>query len=139
MSEIETIKEAINPTINLINKRFQEDRVEKVYPVNNARHYILRTKKGMGYQLIFKRDFFNSFGKIFDNFEGAGESVNKKVVKEALEKDIHNFLFVYPEGKIYAISPKEFNDFAEKHDLERKTSSGEVTYSIPVKMLRRWK
>lgn len=139
MSEIETLGQAINPVVEQINKNLQNDRVIKIYSVNKGRHKMLRTDGDLGYHLIFKRKPFMSFGKIFDDFDGMGESINKSVVEEAVKKNVDNFVIVYGDGKVYVINPTEFKDFAEKNDTIRETSTGEVTMSVPINMLRRWK
>jgi alpha-tubulin suppressor-like RCC1 family protein len=138
-NEISSARRAINRTKELIESHTQ-DKVVQIYPINNEKHYVFVTNKGMVYQLLYKRNFFMSFGKIFADKEmvGCGESVNQEMIDYAEENGVHNFLFVYQNGNIYAISVKEFKDYAESHGTIRTTSSGERTFSVPIKLLRRW-
>lgn len=138
-AKISSLEEAVPYVAKKINKRLQADTISKVYSINQGLHKILRTHKDQAYHLIYKRKPFMSFGKIFDNFKGVGESVNKEVVKEAVKKDVDNFVFCYGSGKVYVCNPVEFKNFAEKNDTIRETSSGETTYSVPIRLLRRWK
>jgi len=136
-TEMESARKCINPIKELIENKTQ-DRVTNIFPINNERHFIFVTERGMRYQMIFKRNFFMSFGKIF-NLKGIGESVNSEVVQYALDVDIHNFVFVYAEGKVYTIPVREFHDYAVSHNTIRKTVSNENTMSVPIGLLRSWK
>jgi hypothetical protein len=113
-----------------------QSKVKNIYPINNERHFVFVTESGLKYQMIFKREFFNSFGAIFGK-KGVGESVNKEYVQYAMKEEIHNFLFVH-EKKVYMCPVQEFHDYAKNNKTIRITASGETTYSVPVLMLRRW-
>ena len=134
---IESVRAAIPVAIEVINRTLQEDNVVEVSPLNYNRHYLLTTKKGMRYYMLFKREFFMSFGKIF-GFKGIGESVNEEYMHTA-RRLADTFMFVYPDGKVYISPVGEAYNFAKKNETIRKTKSGETTYSFPVKMLRSWK
>lgn len=135
---ITTIREAIPKAIECINKAHQNDSVAQVLPFNKHRHYLLITHGGLKYWLLYKRAFFNSFGKIFD-YKGVGESINVEWVARAIEKDICAFVFVYQKGYVYIVPPNEFRDFGRRNQTIRTTKSGEKTVSVPVSFLRRWK
>ena len=92
-TEINGIKEAIPLVRELISRKTQ-DKVVNVIPINKARHYIFVTENGLKYWMLFKREFFLSFGKIF-GFKGCGDSVNAEFVGKALNMKIDGFLFVY--------------------------------------------
>lgn len=137
MNEIESARRCI-PIVQSIIEAKTQDRVVKIYPIANERHFIFGTEKKMEYYLVFKRNFFMSFGRIF-GMSGIGESLNEEAVAYAMVQGIHNFIFAYEDGKIYTISVKEFHDYAVSHDTIRKTDkTGEKTYSVPIKMLVRW-
>jgi hypothetical protein len=138
-SEITSARRAISRTKELIESHTQ-DTVVQIYPINNNRHFIFITEKNMRYQQAFKRNFFMSFGKIFADkgMVGCGESVNKEMIEFALMSGIHAFIFVYQNHSTYSIPVKEFKDYAESHGTIRETLSGERTYSVPIKMLRKW-
>ena len=103
--------------------------------LNNLRHSIISTDIGNFY-VLYKSDFFNSFGVIFGD-KGVGESCNEDSLRYA-EENKANLLFVYPDGKIYTISAMLFRKIATENNWIRKTSTGETTYSIPVRYLTRW-
>jgi hypothetical protein len=124
------------PKVKEIIELKTQDKVMDIYPINRERHFVFLTENGMKYQMIFKREFFNSFGKIF-NKKGVGESINKEYVEYALHIGIHNFLFIHG-NKIYVCPVKEFHDYAVSNNTIRETSSGETTLSIPVLLLSRW-
>ncbi len=133
----ENLRQCLLPAIECIKKNTQ-DNVVDVRLFNENRHMMLTTYKGLKYWMLFKRDFFNSFGKIF-GLKGVGESINKEWVQTAIDEGIDAFMFVYEKGYVYIVPPKEFKDFAEKSKTIRVTTSGEITYSVPVKLLRRWR
>jgi hypothetical protein len=125
----------INPVKEAIEKKTQ-DKVMDIYPINRERHFVFITEKGMKYQMLYKREFFNSFGAVFGK-KGIGESVNKEYVEYALHIGIHNFIFIHGD-KMYMCPVKEFHDWSKANGTIRETSSGETTLSVPVAMLRRF-
>ena len=133
--EIENARKWIAPVKDMIELKTQ-DTVVDIYAINNERHFVFVTEKGMKYQMIFKRGFFNSFGKIF-NKKGVGESVNKEYVDYAMNKGIHNFIFIH-DSHMYLSNVKEFHDWAISNKTIRETASGETTLSVPVTLLRRF-
>ncbi len=110
------------------------------------------------YYVLFKREFLWSFNKQFpvfvkeqSEYRGVGESINKNSLYGALTRSIDYLLFVYPDGKVYRISPKGVRNFCQKNNLIRtqdkvnnfkvKDGTGksipirETTYSFPVQLL----
>lgn len=106
--------------------------------------------------VIFKREFFIKFGKMFPKFArenpsmaGYGESINEESLELALKYDCM-LVFIHKEG-VYTIYPAQVKKFCIKNDLirtqERKNLvvnpnySGEVevikerTYSFPLKLM----
>lgn len=124
------------PKVKEIIELKTQSKVVEIYPIKNERQFIFVTDNKMKYQMLYKRDFFNSFGKIFGK-KGIGESVNEECVQYAMEKGIHNFLFVHGEN-VYMCPVQEFHDYARNNNTIRETASGEKTLSIPVLMLARW-
>jgi len=130
--KIDSLKEAVEIANNLIAKKTQE-RIEHEHYINKGRHCIIRTES-FTYWALFKREFFLSYGKIF-NRKGCGDSINSKYLGMALNMEIDSFLYIYKNGYVYAISPKEiFNS-----DRQRTTKSGERTYSFDLPMHKRWR
>lgn len=109
-------------------------------PLNLERHYLLKFKKRTGetelVYLLFKRDVFKSFGAIF-NTDGVGESINLGILNQIIENGIPRLCFAYPSGAIYEITPQAFLEQAYRNGYFRRTSTGEMTASIPIKELKR--
>jgi hypothetical protein len=127
------------PKVKEIIERNTGDRISNIFPINNERQFILETNTKLKYQMIFKRDFFRSFGKIF-GYGGLGESLNEEIIQWALKNGIHNLIFIYENGYAYTIPVNEFFDYSISHGTIRKTEkTGETTMSIPLSMLRRWR
>lgn len=137
MEDERKAREFIPIAIELIEKKTQ-DKVKDVEPVNMERQFLITTDKNMKYLLVYKRNFFMSFGRIF-SMRGIGESLNEEIVEYAISKGIHELLFVYHDGMVYAISPQEFKDYATSHKTIRQTASGELTMSVVLSILKRWK
>lgn len=135
---INSLREAMNPAIEVINSNLQTDRIKSVTLFNKDRHMLLTSGKGLKYWLLFKRELFKSFGKIF-NYSGPGDSINQEWVTRALKENIAAFVFVYKQGSVYIIPPNELKEFAVMNETIRNTLSGERTMSFPVSFLRRWK
>ena len=123
----------------LVTEKIREhgEQIKSIRSANNNRHSIVESSTGKIYWVLFKRGFFMSFGKIFGK-DGPGESVNEEVLNDAISYNVDNFLFVYEDGKIYHISPKDVKEYCEANHTTRQTDSGEWTYSFPVKNLVRW-
>jgi hypothetical protein len=92
------------------------------------------------YYCLYKRAFFYKFGKIFrnKNLTGVGESVNTDVLAYIIQWAIDWILFIYPDGKVYQIKPKEFQEFTQEYRTIRLTEDGEYTASIPIRLLKRF-
>jgi len=133
------IRECIPIAIEVIEKNLKT-RVKDIKAINSGRHYILTTDKNLNYYMMFKRAFFNSFGKIFGRGNEVGESINLEYLDYALRWKIDAFLFIYEKGHVYTVPVQEFYDFANNHNTIRKQHNNiEKTASIPIRLLRRWK
>ncbi len=127
------------PIVKKLIERKTQDKVIDVRFINKRRHLLVTTERGLRYWVLFKREFFLSFGKIF-NFKGAGDSVNAEFVGKALNMKIDGFLFIYKNGYVYYISPREIFDYGDKFGTIRTTKeTGERTYSYPLKVGKRWR
>ena len=125
-------------SVQLVINKLTMEKHSSIFSVKNAneeRHTLISCDTGNFY-VIFKRDFFNSFGKIFNEM-GVGESCNSEALMFA-EKNKANLLFVYTDGKVYTISSSLFKKLAEDNKWIRQTKADERTYSIPLKYLTRW-
>lgn len=106
--------------------------------VNDNKHCWVETRAGLVYYIVFKREFFMTFGKVFEKEgqKGIGESINESCLIKA-EKNLgaNLILCVYPDGKIYSLTPREWL----RSPLIRETEEKEKTVSVPIGLLRRWK
>jgi hypothetical protein len=134
---ISTILEALDLFREHLEKRLG-DKTLNILPLNLGRHYLITTESGMRYYLLYKRNFFMSFGLIFGK-SGMGESINKDFLELALKHEADNIAVVYEMGYIYTCPPKEWLHYAEQNHTIREQYKGEVTYSIPINLLRRWR
>ena len=103
--------------------------------INNGRYKILKTNKEV-FIVVFKKDFFRSFGTIFkDQGEsGVGETLNVEDLKDAIgTANARSIIFIYPSGHIYKISVEEFLMYSHK----RTVKEGKEVRSINVKHLIR--
>lgn len=107
---------------------------------SNHKHAIVEDNKNQIFWVLFKRGFFNSFATIFGKVPAnePGESVNKEVLEEALKLKVLQFVFVYENEDIFAVSPKELKLYCELEKTIRTTDAGETTYSVPISMLEKW-
>lgn len=135
--KIETVGQAMAICIELINKK-TFDRVKDAKRVNKSRHRLLITEKGLRYYVLYKREYFMSFGKIF-SLKGIGESINMEYMEFIMYLKTDAILFVHPDGRIYIIPAQEFIDWSDAHETIRRTKAGEITRSVPVNILRRWR
>ena len=142
--KIYNIIEAVNVVIEEIQKRGMS--ISKLSYVNNNRHAVIKTHSRNSFYILFKRDFFHSFGSIFGNVSGIGESINESCLRRIIESEIKNILIVYANGYIYRISPERWVEYAKKYRTIRITKTeekdygfgNERTYSISIKELERW-
>ena len=131
---------------------------------NKSYHCIIRHDKGVFY-CLFKRDFFMTYPQkyklfldAFPDLNGAGESVNVDVLDGAMENN-QLLLFVYPDGKIYIVSPSKIfdthldakkyypdglyrsqdksNDYKVAYSNGQIININECTCSFPIKILSR--
>lgn len=124
--------------VQLVLNKLKTERHSEIFSVKNVnenKHTIISSNLG-DFFVLFKRDFFLSFGKIFSN-RSVGESINSEALMFA-DKNKSILLFVYPDGKVYSISSSLFKKLAEDNEWIRQTKADEKTYSIPLKYLTRW-
>jgi len=110
-------------------------KVKETVGFNQQRYHISKTEEGK-IMIMFKRDFFNSFGKIFAHLgeSGVGETINLEDLKLAVQHEVKNIYFIYKNAHIYKISIEDFmiNSHKRKVDFEDK----EVR-SVSIKYLKR--
>lgn len=83
--------------------------LEIVIPVNNCRYVIA---KGHPHNLLimYKREPFYNFGKIFRNkgFKGVGDSINVSDLKYAIQSDVKEIYTIFPNGYVYKVNMQKF-------------------------------
>ena len=131
VKEFAVIQEAVSFIRNKVD-------VENVKKVNDGRHRAIESTDGTRYWLLYKREFFQSYGYQFEGESGYGESINKEILQEAIANDFDYLLFAYEDGKIYSIDPVKVRQYAELNETIRETKGGEETYSFSIDELYRW-
>jgi len=136
---IDNISTARERFLKLIEEK-EGYKVIQVYDKNNAHYSLIKGDlRGESHNiyLLFKRDFFNSFGAIFkDKGEyGLGDTINTEQLRECMAYEVKKIFFIYEDFKIYFITPQLILDKGYKriNDFESKE-----TYSFNIKHLTRW-
>lgn len=113
-----------------------DENVHEVRLTNQGKHLLIKTDKRI-FWVLYKREFFHSFGKMF-NLLGEGETINRDIFELAERENVEYFLFVYEDGGVFAITPATVIDYLQRYQTKRTTDSGEVTYSFSIGILERW-
>ena len=113
-----------------------DENVHEVRLTNQGKHLLIKTDKRI-FWVLYKREFFHSFGKMF-NLLGEGETINRDIFELAERENVEYFLFVYEDGGVFAITPATVIDYLQRYQTKRMTDSGEVTYSFSIGILERW-
>lgn len=123
-----------------------QDKIVECRPLNQYRHWLIRTAKGMRYYMLFKRELFHTFSNQFPDAvrEGTqGESINKEWLILALRMNVEGLIFVHKRKTmpfaVNYVGGKEFWTWAKNSSTIRETKSHETTMSIPQEMLKRWR
>jgi hypothetical protein len=102
--------------------------------INQKRYALLKCNNDL-YFALFKRNFFNSFGEMFPEEKGKGESINLDALKFCFSMDVRKIFFVYENGNIYNISPQDIVIMGHKRQI---FSESKEVYSFSIKHLRRY-
>jgi len=133
MNQVDTLDASYRKVVNYLIKN--GIKISESVPLNHNRYKIIKAEQG-NYLILFKREFFLSFGKIFKSFgeSGAGETINKEDLKYAISNGVRNIIITYPSGNIYSISVEDF--LMHSHERVNEFENKE-TRSINIKHLRR--
>lgn len=122
----------------VLKQFMQEDITFRVKSINKGRHKHIISNAGNFY-LIYKREYFHTFGKQFNLGNIEGESINKECLDYCIRNNIQLIIFIHPrEIKYY--NPKIFYKLAKNNNWSRiqkrenyykEGLSHELTYSIP--------
>lgn len=141
---------AVKLFVEYLNSKDMGARVVADY--NKGRHKVVETKTGERFYCVYKREFFNKFGVVFQSFcssnplciSGLGESLNESSVEKAIEMKATTLVFIHPDV-IYTIYSAQFFRFALNNNLRRtqikeNADSGvaiqEKTLSVPKELLK---
>ncbi len=136
--DISFCKNGFVQLLKLLNREF--DTVYNFTLINEGRHSLMKPidKSKPVFYSLFKKDFFNSFGKFYpDEPSSVGESINEEWLNLALDRGVDYLAFVYPSGHGYFISPSLVKRYCESRNLIRVQDHGELTYVFPVTFLER--
>lgn len=86
---------------NLIRRGFQ---ILDTRPINQGR-YIIVIAEPYNILITYKRDFFNSFGKIFSHLgmSGLGDTINTEHLKLAVQNNVKEIYTIFASGRAYSI------------------------------------
>lgn len=138
MMSISLCRNAFVQLLKVINREY--DTVYNFNLLNQGRHSLMKPVdvKQPTFYSLYKKDFFNSFGKMYpDEPSGVGESINVEWLELALGLKVDFLMFVYSNGYAYRISPKIVKRYCESRGLVRDQDCGESTYVFPIMMLER--
>lgn len=109
--------------------------IEKTTEINNGRYIICKTDKG-SFLIVYKREFYFTFGKEFKNegASGIGETINREDLIDANILGVRNIIFVYENGNIYFIKVGDFLS----NCYRRTNKEGKETLSVSIHELRRF-
>jgi len=107
MNEVETIEVVYKRLLGKLNE--EGFNLQRVKPINHGRYFIAFGENDAIF-VAYKREFFNSFGKMFKHlgYKGMGDSINVDDLKECLRYNVSNIYSVFPNGKAYKIGLTEF-------------------------------
>ena len=162
----------MNPLLNHVMafdylKRFFRSKYGGVWftpiPKNKGRHILLVSQESSPKMLycLFKKEWLRCFNNLFPSFiraykgfySGLGESINVEWLNYAISVGVNYLCYVYPDRKVYVVSPLAVKKFCEKNGLIRKQDRinsylladcsksrelvNESTYVFPIKLLER--
>lgn len=80
-----------------------------VLPINENRYIIVKCKP-YNVLIMYKREVFFNFGKMFKDqgFKGVGDSINVEDLKTAIQREVQDIYSVFPNGHVYKISIQDF-------------------------------
>lgn len=90
-------------------------KIASAIEISNKHHKAVITTSGKKFYILFKKDKFGSFASQFKNERQIGESINVASLWEAIDRGFDLILVADPDGRIYAIKPLEWLDYANRH------------------------
>jgi hypothetical protein len=104
-------------------------KVKQVIPINNNRYIIVKAEPE-NIMIMFKREVFFNFGRMFreQGAKGVGDSINAEDLKQGLRSNVKTIYTLFPNGHIYHIL---LTDILEKGIKWQNKESKEV-YSFSI-------
>jgi len=136
MTHYKTVLESTDAAYRGLLPLLQKDgfKLDKIMPINQSR-YIIIIGEPENSLVIFKKDFFHTFGRKFKDQgqSGVGETINCKELKKSILNNVSNIYIIYFNGFVYKIS---LNDFL-KDSFKHKNKEGKEVRSISIHKLKR--
>lgn len=107
------------------------------YYINNKRYALMKVR-GEKCLLIFKRDFFLTYGKYYPNESNKlGETVNADNLREAIgiKHQVRRLIYLYEDGRIYT-APIAY--LLNHWHLRRTSAEDKEQYCFNIDHLTRW-
>ena len=119
--------------VKLLQKRGYT--IEETIEINNGRYIICKTDKG-NFLIVYKREFYFTFGREFKNegASGIGETINRDDLVTANSVGVDNIIFVYENGDVYYIRVTDFLN----NCFRRTNKEGKKTLSVSIHELRKF-
>lgn len=102
-----TLERGLRKLIPLLKKEgFLFDRITYI----NKNRYAILLGDTQNYMVIYKREVFYNFGKMFRDkgYKGVGDSINCEDLKKAMAMNVNRIYTIYPTGAVYCISMVQF-------------------------------
>lgn len=99
----------------LVNIGFQ---LKDIISINNGRYSII-TSPRKNILIMFKRDPFNTFGKMFKSLgkEGVGDTINTEDIDKAIKLQVTDIISIFSDGIAYTIPLYEFIEKSIKWEV----------------------
>ncbi len=98
---------AVKEVLQILKKDF-DFKWQNINYTNQNRYAIIQGNPNIA--ILLKREVFYNFGKKFRDkgMQGVGDSINVKHLREFANKNVKMIYVLFPDGKLYYISLKEF-------------------------------
>ena len=113
MSKLYNLNQAYRKLLFRLEKGgFEIDNIELI---NNHRYILVKSKNRKNIMIMFKRDFFYTFGEMFRErgCKCLGDTINSDDLQKAMLNDVGYIYTIFPNGVAYSITLGEFLDKSE--------------------------
>lgn len=131
--KLENIQMAKIHFINYLKR--QGYNILNILPKNENRYMFVETAEENFFFMFKRENLFYSYGKIFNDGNKAGETINAEDLRYCFKKNIKRIFVAYDNGNTYYQTPLFW---AEKQNKRLNEADGKETYSIAVDDLIRF-